>query len=255
MTYKHLAHAGISTVALLFSTTLFASGFCDEESANALLGGHCSQTRATEEDSEANVSADYSDLDLNSMLGNSSPIIEFELNATNMFPTAPLTEAERLSDMAVFELQLTTGRTTGTPYNGRQALILTVSRLDPDQWILTFDWLAVASDWSIVTHAAPLPADTWQVEVPVALQPKVFRVTLVPSLDWHSVKASVSVRDRDLGTEIWSEPNDKEFSLGQQAKIAKPWRIRSGVLAARVPLGKLVSKLNYLKPDIEPPYR
>lgn len=255
MTYKHLAHAGISTAALLFSTTLFAYGFCDDTLANAPLGGHCSQARETFQDTDGSVLADYSDLDLKSMLGNSAPTFEFELNATKLFPPALFTGLGRPADMTVFELQLTPGEAPETSYNGRQALILTVSRPGPAQWILKFDWFAVASNWSIVTHAAPLPVDTWQVEVPVAVRPRVFKVRLAPSLDWHSVNASVWVLDDDSGAEIWSAPNQKKFSLAQQAQTAKPWRIRSGVLAGMLTRANLVSHLTYLQPEIKWPYR
>lgn len=255
MTYKHLAHAGISTAALLFSTTLFAYGFCDDPVRHAPLGGHCSQVRETFQDTDGSVSADYSDLDLKSMLGNSAPIIEFELNATKLFPPALFTGLGRQADMTVFELQLTTGPTPDASYLGRQALILTVSRLGPDQLILKFDWMAVAPNWSIVTHATPVPVDTWQVEVPVAIRPGVFKVRLAPSLDWHSVNASVWVLDDDSGAEIWSAPDQKTFSLAQQAQIAKPWRIRSGVLAGMLTRAHLVSQLTYLQPEIQSPYR
>ena len=256
MTYKPLVNAGISIYAFVFSTTLFAAGFCDNaQTQDQPLGGFCTQVRETFKDSDGSVLPDYSDLDLLTMLGGRASTLEFEINVGEVFVPPPPTTDVPERGTTVFELQLEKSANLSLNRNVHQALILTVSRAASTQWILKFDWLSVAANWSITTHPAPQSDDSWQVLVPAGLLSKVFKVRLVPSLNWQSLEASVSALDRDAGGEIWSEPNRKVFAIPATTQNVKPWRIRSGVLSGNFSVERLRAQMIYRSPRIDPPYR
>lgn len=256
MIYKHLAHAGISTFALMFSTALFASGYCDEVvPPGGPNGGYCSQTRVTFLNDDGSVSADYSDLDWQAMLGDASPTIDFELDVTKLFPHVPLAGVVAHSEIALFELQLKYEESPNAIFKRHQALVLTASYDDPERWTLIFNWSTVAANWSIVSDPVAAPTSVWTIDVPAGLRPEVFRIQLTPSVDWQSIAASVSWADGDFGRVVWAEPTGKVFAVPKRLPSATPWRIRSGILSGALVEAGQIAQLVVRSPHIDPAYQ